>query len=64
MFLGGYDTNFFKGKLNFHKVVRKSWWTLSLDKVLINGKDSKLCNDKVKCEVIMDTGASLMATPP
>ena len=64
MFLGGYDTNFFEGALNFHKVVRKSWWTLSLDKVKIGGKDTNLCNKKTKCEIIMDTGASLMATPP
>lgn len=31
---------------------------------MIDGKDSKLCTHDVKCEIIMDTGASLMATPP
>ena len=29
--------------LYYHKVIKKSWWTLKLDKVLINGKDTGLC---------------------
>ncbi len=52
------------GKLHFHKVVRKSWWTLNLEKVFINNQDTGLCGSKTSCEIIMDTGASLMATPP
>ena len=65
MFLGGYDTNFFDVKtLSFHRVIRKSWWTLNLEKVFIGGKDTGLCNKEDNCEIIMDTGASLMATPP
>ena len=64
MFLGGYDKDYYVEKMNFHKVVRKSWWTLGLEKVLINGVDSELCGSKTHCEIIMDTGASLMATPP
>lgn len=63
-FLGGFDHNFVKGKIIYHRVVRKTWWTLSLDKVLLNGADTGLCNPQTKCEIIMDTGASLMATPP
>lgn len=62
--LGGYNEKYIKGKLQWHPVIRKTWWTLKLDAVLLNGKDTELCNDKTKCEVIMDTGSSLMATPP
>lgn len=64
LFLGGYDEDLIQKPISYHKVIRKSWWTLSLDKLLINGKDSGFCDEDIKCEIIMDTGASLMATPP
>jgi hypothetical protein len=65
LILGGWDNSLFSGELHFHKVIRKSWWTLSLDRVLFNGVDSNLCDqDENQCQIIMDTGASLMATPP
>lgn len=63
-FIGGYDKNYFSGQLIYHPVIRKTWWTLRLDAVLLNGRDTGLCNSKTKCEIIMDTGSSLMATPP
>lgn len=64
LFLGGWDKTLFSGDLQFHRVIRKSWWTLSLEKVLLDGEDTGLCNDDTKCQIIMDSGASLMATPP
>ena len=63
-FIGGYDEKYITGPIVYHKVVRKTWWTLPLDRVLLNGKDYGFCNDTRKCEVIMDTGSSLMATDP
>ena len=64
LFLGGWDNTLFSGDLQFHPVIRKSWWTLNLEKVLLDGEDTGLCNKHTKCEIIMDSGASLMATPP
>lgn len=64
LILGGWDESLFQGDLHFHPVVRKSWWTLSLQKVLLDGHDSNLCNSSIDCQIIMDSGASLMATPP
>lgn len=64
LFLGGYSEKFYEGEIVFHKVIRKTWWTLRLSKVLINQVDSGLCSEETECEIIMDTGASLMATPP
>ena len=64
LFLGGYDTKLMDGPIKYHPVVKKTWWTLKLDKVLIAGDDSGLCNDARSCMIIMDTGSSLMATPP
>lgn len=65
LMFGGWDDTLFEGELSFHPVVRQSWWTLNLDKVLFDGKDTGFCDDENnKCQIIMDTGASLMATPP
>jgi len=70
--LGGVNLQYIKeGKkenINWHKVIRKTWWTLRLDKVLINGKDSGLCKlgsneTRHRCAVIMDSGTSAMAAP-
>ena len=55
--------------VTWHRVIRKKWWTLKLDKVLINGQDSKLCDDgqsesyRKNCAIIMDSGTSSMAAP-
>jgi len=64
LFLGGYDEKLIEGPINYHPVVKKTWWTLNLDRVLINGQDSLLCTSSTKCKIIMDTGSSLMASPP
>ena len=78
-YLGGFDTSCIEDGLglsdiNYHPVVKKTWWTLNLDKVQLryNGKvkDTELCSEFAnegehnKCMVIMDTGSSLQATPP
>ena len=43
LILGGWDNSLFSGELHFHPVVRKSWWTLTLDQVLLDGEDTGLC---------------------
>jgi cathepsin D len=64
LFLGGFDRSLIEGNINYHPVVKKTWWTLNLDAVLVDGKDTGLCHSDLKCSIIMDTGSSLMATPP
>lgn len=64
LFLGGYDSSLIDGPIKYHPVVKKSWWTLKLDQVLVNNQDSGLCGETRECQIIMDTGSSLMATPP
>ncbi len=64
LFLGGYDSSLIDGPIKYHPVVKKSWWTLKLDRVLIANQDSGLCGEVRPCQIIMDTGSSLMATPP
>ena len=64
LLLGGFNSSLIAGPIEYFPVVKKSWWTLKLDKVLINGIDSFLCTPQRDCKIIMDTGSSLMATPP
>jgi cathepsin D len=52
----------YQGKVNYHKVISDKYWQIKLDKVLIDGIDSKLCSDN--CKVILDTGSSLVSGPP
>jgi len=37
LFLGGYDDSMIEGPITFHKVIWKTWWTLRMKKLLING---------------------------
>lgn len=71
--LGGVNLQYIKdadqNKINWHPVIKKKWWTLKLDQVLVDGKDSGLCsavatkNPAHNCAIIMDSGTSSMAAP-
>jgi hypothetical protein len=70
--LGGvnekYILNYPNHQINYHNVVIKSWWTLKLDQILVNGQDTGLCSltpllKSQKCAIIIDSGTSNMAAP-
>lgn len=58
--IGGYDEKFIDGTINYHNLVEEIYWTIKMEKILINGQDSKLCNN---CKAIIDTGTSLITGP-
>ena len=63
LFFGGFPKNYaLDPNPTFHPVIEKSWWTLELTAVKLNGKDSGLCRNK-SCGIIIDTGSSSLATP-
>ena len=41
-------------------MIKKEFWLLNLDRVLIDGKDSGMCGpmSRMKCGIIMDSGTS------
>lgn len=49
------------GQIHWHNVVDKYYWLLSADNILVNGEDLGLC--KFGCQVIADTGTSLITGP-
>lgn len=70
--LGGINLQYIKNadqnQITWHKVIERTWWTLKLDKVLIDGVDSGLCKEGAtvlpyNCGIIMDSGTSSMAAP-
>ena len=60
MILGGVDEDTIEGEMKWHKVVDEYYWMIKADKILLDGKDTGLCNN---CNVIADTGTSLITGP-
>ena len=60
--LGYVDTNRFKGKLNYYKVVDKYYWTIKMDDIKYDGKSLGLC-DEDGCKAVIDTGTTLITGP-
>ena len=46
--------------MKWHRVVDEYYWMIKADKILLDGKDTGLCN---RCNVIADTGTSLITGP-
>lgn len=46
--------------MKWHRVIDKYYWMIKAEKILLDGKDTELCNN---CNVIADTGTSLITGP-
>jgi len=73
LWLGGVNEDYVKllpkkDSIIYHPVVKKTYWTLKLDQILINGVDTGLCTKNFEsfeqhCGIIMDSGTSTMSVP-
>jgi len=59
--LGGIDADHYTGDIKYHDVVSATYWTLYMDSVAYDGKDTGTCGGK--CPTIIDSGTSLIAAP-
>jgi hypothetical protein len=59
--LGGYDPTRIDGPINWNKVIWEDYWMVALDKVLLNGEDTQICNHD--CAAVIDSGTSLITLP-
>ncbi|XP_007947474.1 cathepsin D [Orycteropus afer afer] len=60
LMLGGIDSKYYKGSVNFLNVTRQAYWQIHMESVDV-GNGLTLC--KGGCEAIVDTGTSLMVGP-
>lgn len=59
--IGGVDPKLYEGEINYHKITDQNFWLFKAENILIDGKDVGLC--KGGCNLIADTGTSLITTP-
>lgn len=61
MTIGGVDEDLFDGEIRYHDVIRKHYWTMKLDDVLVGDRSLGLCEDG--CRIVVDTGTSMITGP-
>jgi len=61
LILGGTSDTYYTGEISYVKLTAKTYWQFSMDDLLVGGKTQSFCNGS--CEVIADTGTSLIAGP-
>jgi len=61
--LGYYDKNHYTGKMNWHDVRDKLFFSLSLEDIKLNGESLGICNGEKKCLMTPDSGTSAMTMP-
>jgi len=59
--LGGVDNSLFQGAITYVPVASQTYWQISMDGIIVNGKEVTGCNN---CPAIVDTGTSLIVGPP
>ena len=60
LILGGVDKTLHQGDIHYNDVIDKFYWTIRMDKILVDGEDVGVCNN---CKAIIDTGTSLITGP-
>ena len=62
MTIGGVDKDLYEGKIHYHDVVHKYYWTVKADDILLGDQSLDLCGLN-GCKVVADTGTSLLTGP-
>merc|ERR1712038_958921 len=59
--LGGVDDSLYTGEINYLPLSKKAYWQVSMDGMTVGGDSRMACSGG--CEVVMDTGTSLIVGP-
>eukprot|EP00357_Protocruzia_adherens_P007535 CAMPEP_0115043322 /NCGR_PEP_ID=MMETSP0216-20121206/46804_1 /TAXON_ID=223996 /ORGANISM="Protocruzia adherens, Strain Boccale" /LENGTH=264 /DNA_ID=CAMNT_0002425629 /DNA_START=510 /DNA_END=1304 /DNA_ORIENTATION=- len=60
------DPRYYKGNILWVPVVRKMYWEIEMDDILLDNSSRDLCNSdeaETRCRAVLDTGTSLIAGP-
>ena len=61
---GGWDTSRFSGKIQWHPVMHKLFWSIKLDDVLVGNESTGFCTRQgANCLVCPDSGTTFMTFP-
>merc|ERR1712113_348384 len=65
--LGGTDSNFYTGEFSYVPIARAAailpYWLISATDIQIDGVNTRSCNWLLGCDMVVDTGTSLLAGP-
>ncbi|EGR30663.1 WD repeat protein [Ichthyophthirius multifiliis] len=60
---GKVDKKLVDGEINYHKVSNPMYWTIQAENFLLDGNDIGLCSDDHKCNLVIDSGTSIVTGP-
>ena len=65
MTLGGYNSGYFTGELQWHDLISPSYWLIGFEDLMINNHSVAACwqMEGGQCQAVVDTGTSLIAGP-
>jgi len=61
--IGGVDPERYEGDFNWNDVTRQAYWQIKMDKFDVQGTNVTACDQSDGCQVIIDSGTSLLAVP-
>jgi len=61
--IGGVDPERYEGDFNWNDVTRQAYWQIKMDKFEVQGSNVTACSQAGGCQVIVDSGTSLLAVP-
>lgn len=68
LILGGTDEQYYSGDITYIPVAKAAmvlpYWLISASDIKVAGKSTKACGFLFGCEMVVDTGTSLLAGPP
>jgi cathepsin D len=61
--IGGVDPDRYEGDFNWNDITRQAYWQINMDAFSIQGTNVSACSQSNGCQVIIDSGTSLLAVP-
>lgn len=66
--LGGTDPRYYKGDFTYTPLSKAAstlpYWLIKADDILVGGQSISACNGVLGCQMVVDTGTSILAGPP